>query len=291
VSNELIDRQGRFVFLGGQTWFRSVGDPRAGVPLVVLHGGPGFPSFYLENLVDLARPDRAVIFYDQISCGRSTGTSEPKDWNFQTFIDQFAALLDHLELNQVDVLGHSWGGFLLLELALRRPELVRRMVLASTSPSAQMFIDTAEVSLETMPASDVEVVRSSNASGDYDSADYKRVESEFLRLFCNGMDELPELAKESNRQFNVSIYQYLWGPSEFRCTGTLGDWDVSERLTEITHPVLITSGAKDEAGPAIQRFMLDNLPNARWECFENSAHYSHWTDHDDFVNVVDAFLT
>ena len=54
---------------GGRVWFRSVGDGH-GIPLLCLHGGPGFPHDYLEELEGLG-DRRRVLFYDQLGCGRS----------------------------------------------------------------------------------------------------------------------------------------------------------------------------------------------------------------------------
>src|SRR4051812_35444759 len=76
-----------FPYRNGETWFRVVGDPKcANRPLVILHGGPGYPAYYLENLDGLAQPERAVIFYDQMSCGRSTGDTDPNSWTIEVFI-------------------------------------------------------------------------------------------------------------------------------------------------------------------------------------------------------------
>ena len=55
---------------GGKVWYRIAGETQTGVPLLTLHGGPGYPHDYLEPLEALAA-ERPVIFYDQLGCGAS----------------------------------------------------------------------------------------------------------------------------------------------------------------------------------------------------------------------------
>ena len=66
---------------GGQVWYRAVGDEADAVPLLCLHGGPGFTHYYLEALESLA-DRRRVIFYDQLGCGRSDRPGDPSLWTW-----------------------------------------------------------------------------------------------------------------------------------------------------------------------------------------------------------------
>jgi proline iminopeptidase len=69
------DATGRIAVPGGNVWYRVTGDG-PGTPLLLLHGGPGFPSQYLEPLAALG-DERPVIFYDQLGCGRSDRPDDP----------------------------------------------------------------------------------------------------------------------------------------------------------------------------------------------------------------------
>ena len=72
--------EGTVEFRGHQTWYQIVGDrstPSGKLPLLVLHGGPGVPHDYLQDLAGLADGDRAVVFYDQLGCGRSDHPDDP----------------------------------------------------------------------------------------------------------------------------------------------------------------------------------------------------------------------
>lgn len=91
-------------------------------PVIVLHGGPSLPSQYLYSIADNVPTDRPIIFYDQIGCGRS---SEPRDINFYSIsqsVDDLETLLRELNIQSFHVLGHSYGGVLAYEYAMRVAE-------------------------------------------------------------------------------------------------------------------------------------------------------------------------
>ena len=83
-------------------------------PLVVIHGGPGVPSNYLMNLVNVVT-DRTVIFYDQLGCGRSSRPLEKEAYSIQSSVDDLRALLDHWKLKNYHLFGHSFGGIIAFE--------------------------------------------------------------------------------------------------------------------------------------------------------------------------------
>ncbi len=90
--------------------------------LLVLHGGPGLPHDYLSDLAQLADGGRTVVFYDQLGCGRSDHPDDAALWVMDTFVEEVATIRQALGLDRVHLFGHSWGGWLALEYALRRPK-------------------------------------------------------------------------------------------------------------------------------------------------------------------------
>ena len=106
-------------------------------PIIVLHGGPSLPSQYLYSIADNVPTDRPIIFYDQIGCGRS---SEPRDINFYSIsqsVDDLETLLRELNIQSFHVLGHSYGGVLAYEYAMRVAERAERSTCTCT-PQQQL---------------------------------------------------------------------------------------------------------------------------------------------------------
>jgi proline-specific peptidase len=89
---------------------------------------------------------------------------------------------------------------------------------------------------------------------------------------------------------NPQVYQTLWGPSELRITGSLKDWNVSSRLSEIRVPTLIISGRYDLFTPAQQKILGDGIPGSEWIIFEESAHLPHLEETERFLEVLEGFL-
>jgi proline-specific peptidase len=97
---------------GYQVWYRRNGS--GGVPLLILHGGPGAGHDYLEPLEALGSA-RPVIFYDQLGCGRSERPDDPSRWTIKRFVAEIDAVRRALDLEKIHLLGQSWGGWLAIE--------------------------------------------------------------------------------------------------------------------------------------------------------------------------------
>jgi proline-specific peptidase len=197
-----------------ETYFKLVGslDNRTRTPLVVVHGGPAFAHNYLLPCADLAAHDIPVIFYDQLGSGRgcsppnerthdsqrarteSTVMSEwpPAFWSIDRMIDELENLLRHFDIeNNFDLLGHSWGGVLNAEFAVRRkPRGLRHLVLASAMSS--MALNNATwaklLSAEDMPAG----VKDGIAKGFADLPVFKAALFEFFAVHGCRVKPLPE---------------------------------------------------------------------------------------------------
>jgi proline-specific peptidase len=100
---------------GYQVWYRRVG--HGGIPLLLLHGGPGAGHDYLEPLEALAT-DRTVVFYDQLGCGKSDQPDDRSLWRMERFVAEVDTVRRALYLERMHLLGQSWGGWLAIEYLL-----------------------------------------------------------------------------------------------------------------------------------------------------------------------------
>jgi pimeloyl-ACP methyl ester carboxylesterase len=150
---------GYMSFRGYRTFYEARGNLRGGVPLVLLHGGPGIPSNSYATLMTQLADRRAVIRYDQLGCGRSDRPDDPSLWRVETFVSELAALRSELQLDEMHLLGHSWGGMLALEYTLTRPAGVRSLVLSSTLSSTRFWVEEARRLRAALPAYVVNTMR------------------------------------------------------------------------------------------------------------------------------------
>src|ERR1051325_10067345 len=115
---------------GVRIYTRRVGD---GPPVVVLHGGPGAHHDYLLPQYDRLALGRPLLYYDQRGGGRSPVPRDtPVGW--REHVADLEALRDHWGLEQVTLLGYSWGGLLAVLYALEHPARIDRLVLRSSGP-------------------------------------------------------------------------------------------------------------------------------------------------------------
>jgi L-proline amide hydrolase len=89
---------------------------------------------------------------------------------------------------------------------------------------------------------------------------------------------------------NRSVYETMWGPSEFVAWGPLKDFDLTDRLHEIDVPLLVTSGAHEFAAPDQVRELLERVPHAQWELFEDGAHAGPYEEPERYATVLREFL-
>src|SRR5437867_5422940 len=116
---------------GVRLFTRRAGD---GPPVVVLHGGPGAHHDYLLPQYDLLARGRTLLYYDQRGGGRSPVSREtPVGW--REHVADLDALRSHWALDQLTLLGYSWGGLLALLYALEHPDRVARLALVSSAPA------------------------------------------------------------------------------------------------------------------------------------------------------------
>jgi L-proline amide hydrolase len=267
---------GRLPFRGFQTWYEIVGaaEEPGRLPLLCLHGGPGSTHDGLEPLRALADQRRRVVLYDQLGSGDSDRPDDPLLWTVETFLDQLRTVREALGLERLLLFGSSWGGMLALEYALTRPDGLVALALNSTPASAPRWAEETRRLAAKLPP----------------GLDEKEAEKEYWRRHVCRLEPEPEALQRTRTKFGKQVYETMWGPNEFTVSGTLKDWDVTDRLGEIDLPVLITSGRHDECTPKLVEVLHRGIARSDWVLFENSSHMPHFEEPGRFLEVVGAFL-
>jgi proline-specific peptidase len=273
---------------GYRVWYRCVG--RGGIPLLTLHGGPGAGHDYLQPLAALAT-NRMVVFYDQLGCGKSEQPDDRSLWRMERFVAEVGTVRHALGLEQIHLLGNSWGGWLAIEYMLTDPPGVVSLILASTSASIAQFVTEAATLKAALPPDIAQILQRYEAAGDLQHPEYEAAVLEFYKRHLCRLDPWPEPMLRSGRNIDGNaVYATMNGPNEFTVTGNLKDWDRTERLGEITVPTLITVGRYDEVTPACAETMHQRIPHAQLCVFERSSHTAHLEETEAYLQVVSEFL-
>jgi len=274
----------------GRVAYRIAGDRSGGaIPLLVVHGGPGLPSDYMEPLAALAG-ERPVVFYDQLGCGRSDRPS-PGPWATEYFVGELWKVRQALGLDRVHLFGHSSGSQIAVDYALMRPEGVASYVLANPPLSIPRWLADLGRFRAALPPEVQEVLDRCEAAGTTASPEYSRATRVFYdRHFCR-LAPWPEPLERALAGYSDEVYRAMWGASELCMTGILKDYDRAARLPELAAPTLFLCGRHDEATPETTAWYRSLLPGAEMAVIEDSSHTPHLEQPAATLAAVRGFLT
>lgn len=277
-------------YLNHKTYYRIV-DGGEETPIVLIHGGPGSTHNYMELLDSIADTGRKVISYDQIGCGNSYLDGHPELWTADTWINELISLRKYLGLNEVILLGQSWGGMLIIQYMIdRKPEGVKGIVLSSTLPSASLWAHEQHRLISFMSKEDQEAIHFAEKNNVWDRPEYIHANEVFMKLHCSDIKDTDPECLTRKKKSGSESYLYGWGPNEYNPTGSLKDFEYIDELYQITIPTLIMSGTNDLCTPLIAKTMFDNIPIAQWELFDGARHMCFAEDNDHYCEVLSRFV-
>ncbi|KAI0635274.1 proline-specific peptidase [Trametes polyzona] len=271
-----------------ETYYKVFGDLQncTHTPVIGLHGGPGLVHQAIAPLAHLAESrDIPVILYDQLGNGRSTHVrGKPADfWTIDLFVAELENLIAHLGIqDSFDLVGHSWGGVLGLEFELRKqPAGLRRLVLADSLPSFELWMQSVGQLLQAFPA-------------------------EVQQGIVGGMAD-PKRYREALRALHAKhgcIVQPTPADYEYALDATLGEsgdptvaqapilvgWSAIDRLHLVRVPTLLINGRKDIAQDFVVQPFFQHIPKVKWVTFGNSSHTPFFEEPERFLQVVADFL-
>lgn len=272
-----------FAVEGGNIWYKVSGSQR-GVPVILVHGGPGFNSFYLKPLEALG-DERPVVRYDQLGAGKSDGMTDTAKMNIPHFVAELDSLRAHLGYDKVHIVGHSWGSMLAMEYYRAHPEHVVSLSLGGPVMNVPEYAAYAKSLVKTLSDSAQRAIREGEASGKFDTPAYQHAMEEFYGKYV-WLRPNPADLDSTFKMLNEAIYNYMQGPSEFTINGTFKDYDATPFLPRVKVPTLFAVGDVDEVGPAIAKRHAGLTPGATYVLIPNSAHISTWDNPEVVLNAI-----
>ena len=277
-------------------WTKRVGNnPRTKV--LLLHGGPAMTHEYFEAF-DSYFPGAGIeyYYYDQLG---SAYSDQPKDaalWEIPRFVEEVEQVRQALGLTRDTfyLLGHSWGGILATEYALKYQQHLKGLIISNMMSSIPAYNAYAEKVL--MPAMDQQVLAEAKrieAAKDYQNPRYMELlvpahyEKHILR---RPFAEWPEPVQRSIEHLNAEIYIPLQGPSELGASGKLVNWDRTADLRSIAVPTLVVGAKHDTMDPAHMEMMAKALPKGRYLFCPNGSHMAMYDDQKVYFDGLVRFI-
>jgi len=280
-----IPVDGRF-----EVWVKQVGT--GDIPVLTLHGGPGFPHFYFECFEDFLPRDRIRFwYYDQLGCGFSDKPDDPSLWTVERFRKEVEQVRLALGLDRFVLYGQSWGGMLAIEYALAYPQYLSGLVISNMTASVSSYVKYVNKLRAAMPPDIDRAMKVFEEKGDYLAPEYQQLVMDYLysKHICR-LDPWPEPAMRSFAFLNTQVYNTMQGPSEFTVLGNLKDWDRWPDLHRISIPTLLMVGRYDTMSVTDIERMGSLIPNSEVVVLKNGSHWAMYDDQAAYFGALVPFL-
>lgn len=275
-----------------KVWTQMLGKGQTKV--LLLHGGPGFNHDYMQAMESFL-PDAGftMYYYDQLGCGNSDRPDDESLWNLERYLVEVEEVRAGLGLTDFVLLGHSWGGMLTIEYALKHQKdgHLKGIVISNMVASIDSFLKTAAIWKDTLSQESRKSVDKIEADRDWENPEYERIMMQELypMMLCR-LSPWPEPLMRSFRLVNLKIYVQMQGYSEFVVTGNMKGWDSWDRLPSITLKTLVIGAQNDEMSPDDCKKMAEVMPNAEVAICPKGSHMAFWDDQEAYFEHLIKFL-
>ncbi len=305
-----LDYSGRDDFLAGgvkmipietpagtfRVWTKRVGNNPT-TRLLLLHGGPGATHEYFEAF-DSYLPGAGIeyYYYDQLGSAYSDQPDLPELWDLPRFVEEVEQVRQALDLDRRNfyLLGHSWGGLLAIEYALKYQQHLKGLVISNMMASIAAYNAYAEkVLMPSMDQAALAGIKRIEAAGDVDNPRYMELLMEhhyvhhILRMQAH---EWPDPVKRAFKHLKQSLYTLMQGPSELGASGKLVDWERIADLPKITVPTLVIGARHDTMDPDYMEAMAKKLPRGRYLFCPDGSHMAMYDDQRTYVQGLIKFI-
>ena len=270
---------------GGVTIWYEVRGGGPGTPLVVANGGPGFDHSYLlcGDVWDRLAKGRKVVFYDQRGNGRSSELKDGQPCGLAEQIDDLDALRAHLGFEKIDLMGHSWGGYLVMAYAARHSDRIAHlMIVDSAAPKIQ---DTVFLFKNIYPET---TAREDALAFAVELGDEKAIAAD-LHEYMTMLFYTPEardafMARSTSFVYRQKVNKAVWND--------LQRFDLNPELSKFKFPTLVITGRYDfNVAPSVAWAIHKAIPGSELAIFEKSGHLPFCEEPDTFLKRVEAFLS
>ncbi|WP_258102061.1 proline iminopeptidase-family hydrolase [Marinoscillum pacificum] len=311
-SNDYLDYSGKSDKLSGgarmipietpsgtfNVWTKRVGNnPK--MKLLLLHGGPGASHEYFECF-DSFLPEAGIeyYYYDQLESAYSDQPSDTSLWNIDRFVEEVEQVRLALGLDKDNffLLGHSWGGILGMEYALKYQDNMKGLIISNMMASIPDYVDYANNVLgPQLDSAVLAEIRELEANEDYSNPRYTELIYEHYypeHVLRMPMDQWPDPVNRGFANINMDMYVTMQGPSEFGIVGDakLKNWDRTADLSKIKVPTLSIGGAYDTMDPEHMKMIAESVQNGEYLHCPTGSHFSMYDDQETYFKGLIEFI-
>lgn len=279
-----------------KVWTKKFGNnPK--MKLLLLNGGPGATHEYFECMESfLPAEGIELVYYDQLGCGNSDKVKDTTLWDLPRYVEEVEQVRQALKLDKDNfyLLGHSWGGILALEYALKYQQHLKGLVISNMMASCPDYGRYADsVLAKQIDPKVLARIRDIEAKGDYKNPEYMQLlmPNFYQQHVCRiPLAQWPEPLNRSLGKLNESLYVTMQGPSEFGIAGKLTKWDRKADLPKISVPALSIGGQYDTMDPKHMQWMATQFQNGSYLYCPKGSHMSMYDDQETYMAGLIKFI-
>ena len=265
------------------------------IKVLLLHGGPAGTHEFFECFESFF-PKEGIEFYEYDQLG-SYFSDQPKDsslWTTARFVEEVEQVRKALGLNKDNfyLLGHSWGGILATEYALKYQNNLKGLIISNMMRSCPAYGKYAqEVLARQMDPVVLDTIHAIEARGDFSNPRYMELlMPNFYNQHLCRLNPWPEALTRAFPHINTEIYTMMQGPSEFGIAGRLANWDRSKDLPKIKVPTFTIGGTHDTMDPEHMKWMATQVQHGRSLICPEGSHCSMWDDQAHYFPGLIQFI-
>ena len=276
-------------------WTKRIGNnPK--IKLLLLNGGPGMSHEYFECMESfLPKEGIEFIYYDQLGTGFSDNPNDTAMWDLPRYVEEVEQVRVALNLDKDNfyLLGHSWGGILAMQYALKYQNNLKGIVVSNMMASCPKYGQYSKVLQSKLNPDVLKAIQDLEAKKDYANPKYMELlmanfyNQHILRL---PVSDWPEPVTRSMGRLNQSLYITMQGPSEMGLSGKLTNWDVSKELKNISVPTLVIGAKYDTMDPEYMKWMASQFQKGTYLYCANGSHMSLYDDQQTYMKGLIDFL-
>jgi proline iminopeptidase len=275
-------------------WTKTLGKNPT-MKLLLLNGGPGGTHEYFECFADFF-PNEGIefIYYDQLACGNSDNPKDTSLYDLPRYVEEVeqVRLALNLDKNNFYLLGHSWGGILAMQYALKYQDKMKALIVSNMMASVPEYGKYADnVLAKQMDPEILDTIRAIEKRNDFQNPKYMELlMPNFYNKHICRLEVWPEPLTRMFSHLNNELYVIMQGPSEFGVAGKLINWDVSKELKNINIPSLTIGATYDTMDPNYMEWMSKQLPKGEFLLCKNGSHCCMFDDQQTYMNGLISFI-
>jgi proline iminopeptidase len=277
-----------------KVWTKKTGNnPR--IKVLLLHGGPACSDEYWECAESFFPAENIeFILYDQLGSFRSDQPNDTSLWTTERFVEEVEQVRQALHLDETNfyLVGHSWGGILATDYALKYQQHLKGLIISNMMADCKAYDHYADsVLAKQMDKVVLDSIKLLEAQGKYNDPRYMGLLNPYFyhQHICR-LTEWPDAINRTFAHLNGTIYTLMQGPSEFGISGRLENWDRSKDLPKISVPTLTIGARYDTMDPKYMEWMSTQLPKGRFLLCPQGSHMCMWDDQETYFKGLIKFI-